>query len=70
MKRYAFNLLIALDQLVNAMLAGDPDETVSSRAAKDAKRGRRWACILCRILHIVDRNHCEKSVETDEGRRV
>lgn len=70
MKRYAFNLLIALDQLTNTIFAGDPDETISSRAAKAARRGRRWGCILCRILHILHPEHCEKSIEADEGRRV
>lgn len=32
MKRYMVNLLIALDQFGNALFAGDPDETISSRA--------------------------------------
>jgi len=67
-KRYLVNLLIALDQFGNALFAGDPDETISSRAGKAARRGRRWGCILCRLLHLFDRNHCEKSIELDRGR--
>lgn len=31
MKRYALNLLIALDQFVNAILGGAPDRTISYR---------------------------------------
>lgn len=34
MKRYLWNLLIALDQLGNAVAAGDPHEPISSRAGK------------------------------------
>lgn len=33
---YFSNLLIAVDQFGNAVMGGDPDETISSRA------GRRW----------------------------
>ena len=43
MKRYALNLLIAIDQLVNAILRGDPDETLSSRAHRmRIKRTPGW----------------------------
>ena len=67
MKRYAWNLLIALDQFANTVLGGYPDETISSRAAKAARAGRRWGCILCRLLDQIDKGHCEKSIEADEG---
>lgn len=68
MKRYLVNLLIAIDQFGNALFAGDPDETISSRAGKAARRGRRWGCVLCRVLDVFDRDHCEKSIEVDRGR--
>jgi hypothetical protein len=32
-KKYFFNLWITFDQFLNALMAGDPDETVSSREA-------------------------------------
>lgn len=67
MSRYFWNLLIAIDQLANTLLAGDPDETISSRAAKAARKGERWGCVLCRLLDVFDNNHCEKSIEVDEG---
>lgn len=67
-KMYVMNVLVAIDQLVNAILGGDPDETISSRAAKDQAAGRRWGCILCRWLDRLDPGHCEKSIEHDEGR--
>jgi len=65
-RRYFWNLLIALDQGMNAVLGGDPDETISSRAGKLIKR-RRWACVLCRLLSLIDKRHCQKNVEADEG---
>lgn len=67
-KRYFWNNLIAIDQLGNALLGGDPDETISSRTAKRV-HDQRWAYWLCRALHWFDRDHCEKSREDDRGRR-
>lgn len=70
MKKYAWNLLIALDQIFNSLLAGDPDETLSSRMGKYAKRGRGWIpCQLCKMLSLFDENHCEKNIELDEGEK-
>jgi hypothetical protein len=66
---WTFRVLIALDQLANALIGGDPDETISSRAAKGAARGVVGWCLLCRLLHLVDRDHCAKSLEPDEGDR-
>lgn len=64
-------LLLAVDQLFNvALLNGDEDETISSNAGKRARDGIGWACVLCRFLDLLDPNHCEKSVEFDEGRRI
>jgi hypothetical protein len=66
MKRYILNVLIRLDQGFNTIfMFGDPDETVSSRAAKAQLKGKRWGCVLCNFLNKLDRNHCEKSIERD-----
>lgn len=67
MTKWAWNILVSLDQLVNTILGGDPDETVSSRAAKAAAAGRPWGCILCRLLDKLDPGHCARVVEMDEG---
>ena len=67
LKKYFLNVLIALDQLGNALRGGDPDETISSAAGKAQKQGKRWACILCRWLDKLDPNHCAKNIERDEG---
>ncbi|WP_236309820.1 MULTISPECIES: hypothetical protein [Pseudomonas] len=60
-------LAVAFDQLVNAATGGDEDETISSRAAKAARRQRRWGCLLCWLLSLVDPGHCERSIEPDRG---
>lgn len=67
-KRYLWNLLIALDQLGNALAGGFPDETISSRAGKCARKGGSHFChFLCRLLNLFQDNHCERSIEADEG---
>lgn len=64
----AWTLAISFDQQVNVVFGGHEDETISSRAGKAARRGRRWACVLCRLLHYFDKDHCEKSIEADGGK--
>jgi len=66
---YFRRLFVAVDQLVNVIFGGEEDETVSSRIAKDKARGRKFACVLCRILDWIDPNHCEKSIERDRGKK-
>jgi hypothetical protein len=61
-KKYALNLLVALDQLCNAVLLGDPDETLSSRAGKGHPR-------MAKLINWLFRNpnHCANVIEADEG---
>lgn len=64
--RYVLNILIAIDQLGNAILGGDPDETISSRAAKNADRAG-WKQ-LGHILEWIDPGHLKRALEPDEGK--
>lgn len=64
--KYFWNILIAIDQLANTLIGGDPDETISSRCGKRTFKPCIW---LCKLLHRVDNSHCEKSIELDEGSR-
>ena len=66
--RRAWTLAVAHDQLANAAFGGHEDETLSSRAGKAAREGKRWACVFCRLLDRLDPNHCEKSIEPDRGK--
>ena len=62
--QYFFNILIMIDQSLNTIIGGDPDETLSSRFGKCNK----WACrFICRLLDKIDYRHCKKSIEKDEG---
>lgn len=69
MKKYLWNLVIALDQFGNALAGGYPDETISSRLGKAERRGHFAACVLCKFLHLFDRHHCAKNIEEDEGKQ-
>lgn len=61
----AWTLAVAHDQLANAAFGGHEDETISSRAGKAARAGKRWGCILCKLLDRLDPGHCERSIEPD-----
>lgn len=69
---YILNILIALDCLLNALLFGDPQETISSRIGKMVyhynvkSKPILW---LVWILDKIDPNHCKDAIEWDEGDR-
>ena len=67
---YWKNLLIAVDQLVNALIGGWPDETLSSRAYRMAADGNPWAMYAIDGLANLfgDENHCETSFESERLR--
>ena len=66
--KYARNLIVAVNQLVNTVLGGDPDETISSRSGKARAAGKRWGCVLCRVLDFIDKKHCADAISLDEGK--
>lgn len=71
MKFYIWNLLISIDQFFNTFfLGGDPDETISSNMGKRARNGEKVGIYVCKVLDKFQRDHCEKSIELDEGRKL
>lgn len=69
----AWPITVANDQALNAALvgtAGSEDETISSSAGKAQRRGRRWGCLLCRLIDKIDPGHCERHIEADEGEKA
>lgn len=66
----AWRLAVSYDQLANTAFGGDEDETISSRAFKAATRGRRWGCVLCKLLDKIQPDHCRRSLEPDEGDKM
>lgn len=71
---YGKAVLIALDQAVNALLGGWPDETLSSRAWRWHVGGvRHWPCrLIDRVAALLgDANHCEESFLSERlGRQL
>ena len=69
---YCKAVLIAADQLVNALLAGWPDETLSSRAWRWEKDGvRSWPRRVIDRLFFWEKNHCYQSyISERDGRQL
>ena len=69
--QYILNNLYSFDQMVNTLLGGDPDETISSRLGKMMIRREAnvFAKLICWFLDIIDPGHCVDSIESDEGKR-
>ena len=59
------------DLLVNAILFGDPQETISSRLGKYLRAGNRGVVyVICRLLSFIDSargNHCLQSIDDNQG---
>lgn len=71
---YFWRVLIGLDQAANAILGGDPEETISARMAgwkKRPDRGlrKRAGSLTCGILAAIDPGHCERSEKVREVRQ-
>jgi len=69
---YKKQVLIALDQLVNALFGGWADETLSARAHRCKWQKREW---LINLLFFLEkdsegkRNHCEQAYEHEIDRK-
>lgn len=69
---YLLNLAIGLDQLANALLAGEPDETLSSRAWRAEQSGHRywgWTRRAIDLLFFWQTGHCRAAYEAELQRR-
>lgn len=62
----AWTIALAYDRLGNAAANDDTVQTVSSRAEKARRAGKRWGCWLCRLLDQIDPGHCARSIEGDD----
>ena len=63
---YVRNLFVAINQLCNAILFGDPDETISSRVGKS----RGWLPRkISAVLNWIHPGHTDKVREDDRGDR-
>lgn len=65
-------VLIAIDQVGNALAGGWADETLSSRAWRAEKSGRRWGGFVRTIIDrmfFFEKNHCRQAFESERRRR-
>ena len=69
LKRYGYHVIIAIDQLFNALTGGAADETLSSRtyrACLKPQPKKRWHVLYCVINGIFfDKNHCKTAYESE-----
>lgn len=69
MLKYLLNVLIAFDQLVNALIGGAPDETLSAAAWKGAQQGKLLPRLFCPLIDALfypfQRDHCRKAYEAE-----
>jgi hypothetical protein len=70
LKQYIRNVGVAFDRLCNAILLGDPKETMSSRMGRHVKQG---SCVLCKFicgaLSILWPDHCINNIEKKEEQK-
>ncbi|MEL3918128.1 hypothetical protein [Aeromonas enteropelogenes] len=66
--RYFFRVAIAIDQLGNTVLGGRPDETISGNVGYNAKKGKRWALMVEKVINFFagSPTHCRDCIEYDE----
>ncbi|HDR1692666.1 DNA helicase UvrD [Pasteurella multocida] len=75
LKRWSYHVVIAIDQLFNALTWGSPDETLSSRAYRGAvlagKPKKKWKFFHAAInkLFFWQNNHCKQAYLSEVERR-
>ena len=73
--QFLYNLGLGLDQFINVLLLGDPDESLSGRLGRAVMSGspKWWVPACARTLDAIvlaitgQADHCWSSVEPEEG---
>lgn len=67
---YVFNLLLAIDCLASAFLAGQPGESLSGRAGSAYLEGKLRGEIFAPIINFImmNPNHCMQAIAGDKLR--
>jgi len=71
MKHYLHQLAVAIDQVLNALLGGWADETLSARAYRLSKNSYRWVLVrsFIDLVFFFENNHCAVAYESEQERR-
>ena len=65
----AFQIAIAVDQLVNTLFGGMADETLSARAYRHKIDGsRKWPSMVIDCLFFWQKDHCKQAYESEMNR--
>lgn len=65
-KGWLHNFFVALDEFCGSLFPRSlPGQTISSRAATARNNGHLWGCWLCKLLDLIDSNHCNKALAND-----
>jgi hypothetical protein len=59
--KYILNILVSIDQLINTLAGGSPDETISSRLARNYPNS--FLTKLIDKIFFWDESHCQKYLE-------
>lgn len=65
---YFLRVLVGFNQLVNTLLGGWPDETLSSRAYRQHLRGRNFLRNFINTLFFWQNDHCKLAYEEELDR--
>lgn len=60
-----FQVLVAIDQLLNTLVGGYADETLSARAYRRYLRGKPWCARVINVLFFWQDNHCKTAYESE-----
>lgn len=68
---YLIRVLIGIDQLINCLLGGMPDETISAKSWRMRERSLFWYYLRIMIDGIFwfSKNHCYESWVSEEYRK-
>lgn len=76
MFQYLYNLILGLDQFINVLLLGDPDESISTRTSRSLRTGKPkwWVYTLAGVIDFLfynplwkaEKDHVMNSFEPDE----
>lgn len=73
MKQYLLNVVIAVDQTLNALRGGSPDETLSAAAWRTEQKGRWLGRVFRPLIDLLfamfEEDHCRKSFESERNGR-
>lgn len=63
-----FQVLVAIDQLINTLIGGYADETISSYAYRKRLKGKQWLASLIDSLFFWQKDHCKTAYESEKER--